>query len=325
VERERKGDIVNDEPTLDGQDMDSMGDTAVMPAVPDGAAAPAEAAGGPVSGVPGKKRIPVWAYVVAGVAVVGLALGAGLLVGGLGDDGEADTTTVAEADTEAEADTTIAVPDLRGMTIDRATSDITAAGLAVGEIAYVVAEDTVAPAGTVISHDPLPGAEVEPGSSVALVIALAPVVEDDDADDDSSSGGGTSTDPPAAPEDVTADDFELLLVQPKFIAPELIVLPQWQTVLEHTGAEAEWTSGAITLGSGEKRIILTGDGPAGYLVGVHSWGAGDTDWHLRSLVVSAPGGASFETELDVAAGTHTFRVKSQDTSVLWTVTVQEKK
>jgi hypothetical protein len=320
---------VSDEPTYDSHGADALGDTAEMPAVRSEAFAPADATdatGGPPPGAPGKKRVPVWAYVVAGLAVVGLALGAGVLVGGLGDDGEADTTTVAQAET----DTTIAVPDLRGMTLNRATDDITAAGLAVGEVAYVVAEDTVAPAGTVISHDPLPGAKVEPGSSVSLVIALAPVVEDDDDKDDKddkddSSGGGGSSQPPAAPEDVTVDDFDMLIVQPKFIKPELILAPQWQTVLEHTGAEAEWTSGAITLGSGEKRIILTGDGPAGYLVGVHSWGAGDTDWHLRSLVVSAPGGASFETELDVAAGTHTFRVKSQDTSVLWTVTVQEKK
>lgn len=323
---------MSDEPTYDGHSADALGDTAEMPVVRGEAFAPADATdatGGPPPGVPGKKPVPVWAYVVAGLAVVGLALGAGMLVGGLGDE-EADTTTVAQADDEAEADTTIAVPDLRGMTLNRATDDITAAGLTVGEVAYVVAEDTVAPAGTVISHDPLPGAEVEPDSSVSLMVALAPVEDDDDDDDkddkddkDDSSGG--SSNQPSAPEDVTVDDFELLLVQPKFIAPELIVLPQWQTVLEHTGAEAEWTSGAITLGSGEKRIILTGDGPAGYLVGVHSWGAGDTDWHLRSLVVSAPGGASFETELDVPAGAHTFRVKSQDTSVLWTVTVQEKK
>ncbi|MHC4624411.1 MAG: PASTA domain-containing protein, partial [Planctomycetota bacterium] len=61
------------------------------------------------------------------------------------------------------------VPDVVGMPEDDAITAITDAGLIVGSIGYECS-DTV-PAGDVISQNPPPGTEVDPGSSVNLVVS----------------------------------------------------------------------------------------------------------------------------------------------------------
>ncbi len=264
----------------------------------------------------------VW-FAVAVIAVLLAAVGIGVFLGTRKDEAPevAENTAVAE----------VVVPDLRGMTLERATQDAEAIGLTIGESATAVVEESVTPAGTVLSQDPLPGAKVEPGSAIALVIAEAP------AEPPAANTGGTSgttpsgsadpaVTPPPPPDDVSIADLGEMVVAPKAIDLSIFQVQQWTNVLEHTGSAAEWTSGAVALGAGDKRVILSGDGPTGYLVAVWSWDAAvDTDWKLESVVVSAPGGAPFETALSAPAGTTTFMVKSQDTSVLWTVQVQEKK
>ena len=299
--------------------MDESDTTQVMPEAPD--PLPVDAAS---AGKPPRMR---WWIIAAVVAVVIAATAGGVYLAGRGGEEAPETDLVAES--EVASVETVSVPDLRGMTLERATQDIEAAGLTVGSIATAVVEQSVAPAGTVFSQDPLPGEEVAPGTAVAVVMAEAPTVTppaESPSTGGSSSGGSAAAEPPPAPEDVEIGDLNLLPVKPIAIDPGVLVLqPQWTTVLEHTDAALEWTSGPVTLGSGEKRIILDADGPNGFLVGVHSWGPGQTDWKLRSLIVSQPGVNPYETELDVPAGVHTFRVKSLDTSVLWKITVQEKK
>lgn len=311
----------------------SADDTQVMPiaetsAPEDVASLPGgEGPAGPGGGATPKKTGVARVWFAAAVIVVLLAaVGVGVYLGTRDEDAPQVAEEV-EAKEDAE---TVAVPDLRGMTLERAAQDAEAAGLVIGSTATAVVDASVTPAGTVLSQDPLPGAEVEPGAAISLVIAEA-AAQPPAADTGTPSGGtsapdsGTS-DVPAAPEDVTIEDIDRLQVVPRPIDLGLIQLQQWTTVLEHTGAADEWTSGTLTLGGGEKRILLTADGPSGYLVAVWSWdAANDTDWQLESIVVSQPGGASFETALDAPAGNHTFMVKSNNTAVLWTVKVQEKK
>jgi hypothetical protein len=221
------------------------------------------------------------------------------------------------------------------MTLERAIADAEVAGLEIGTTAIAVVDASVAPAGTVLSQDPLPGAKVEPGTGISLVLAEAPAVQppaqpptgDSSGGTPSGSTGGTgdTTEPPPPPEDVTVNDISKLIAKPKVVDLGVFKIQQWTTVLEHTGADLEWTSAPITLGSGEKQIILSGDGSQGYLVAVHSWGVGDTDWKLRSIAPTKPGGEEYVVVLDAPAGLHTFMVKSMSSSVLWTLKVQEKK
>lgn len=310
----------------------SAEDTQVMPATE----APAPEDTGPLPGgegsagsdggvTPKKTGVArVW-FAVAVIVVLLAAVGVGVYLG-TRDEEEPEVAEVVEAEPDAE---TVVVPDLRGMTLERATQDAEAAGLVIGGTATAVVDASVTPAGTVLSQDPLPGAEVEPGAAIALVIAEAaaePPATDSGASGGSSSASDVPADVPAAPEDVTIEDIDRLQIVPRPIDLGLIQLQQWTTVLEHTGSAEQWTSGTLTLGGGEKRILLTADGPNGYLVAIWSWdAANDTDWQLESIVVSAPGGASFETALDAPAGDHTFMVKSNNTAVLWTAKVQEKK
>lgn len=323
---------MGDNETTQPLDAVSADDTQVMPTA--GASAPedvaalpgGEGATGPGGGVTPKKTgvARVW-FAVAVIAVLLAAVGVGVFLG----TREEEAPEVAEV-TETEVDAeVVVVPDLRGMTLERAAQDAEAAGLVIGGTATAVVDASVTPAGTVLSQDPLPGAEVEPGAAIALVIAEAaadPPATDSGSSGASSSSGDTPADVPEAPEDVTIEDIDQLQIVPRPIDLGLIQLQQWATVLEHTGSAEQWTSGTLALGSGEKRILLTADGPNGYLVAVWSWDAvNDTDWQLESIVVSAPGGASFETALDAPAGNHTFMVKSNNSAVLWTVKVQEKK
>jgi hypothetical protein len=251
------------------------------------------------------------------------AVGLGVFLGTRDKDESPEVAQDEAAETETKA---VVVPDLRGMTLERAASDAEAVGLVIGTTTTAIVDETVTPAGTVLSQDPLPGAEVEPGAAIALVIAEAPAEEPPAEDSSAGSSGSESSEPPAPPEDVTVEDIGMLTVVPRAIDLGLVQLQQWTTVVEHSDADTQWQSPTITLGSGEKRILLTADGTQGYPVAVWSWdAANDTDWHLESIVISTPGGATYETVLDAPTGNHTFLVKSSNASVLWTLKIQEKK
>lgn len=318
-------DAVSDDASGEVTQVLEPAEEAAVPGAPASDGHPVDAGGAPSAKKTGVARV----WLAAAVIVVLLAaVGVGVYLGTRDEEASevAEVTEVADAEDEVEM---TVVPDLRGMTLERATQDAEAAGLAIGGTATAVVDASVTPAGTVLSQDPLPGAEVAPGSAIALVIAEAaaqPPASDGGASGGSSAAADPPADVPAAPEDVTIEDIDQLQVVPRPIDLGLIQLQQWTTVLEHTGTAEQWTSGTLTLGGGDKRILLTGDGPSGYLVAVWSWdAANDTDWQLESIVVSQPGGASFETVLEAPAGNHTFMVKSNNTAVLWTVKVQEKK
>ncbi|MRR11653.1 PASTA domain-containing protein, partial [bacterium] len=158
----------------------------------------AQTTGGTRGGFP--KR---WIALIA-VAVVLLAAVIGVLLL-TGDN--ADETASAE----------VAVPDLRGMTLERAGEEVLGAGLVPGTVQYAVVEESVTPSGTVLSQEPLPGALVAPGSALNIVLArgAAPItqVETPDApgntatsDSSSSSGSaGSSTPPPPESQPVLPD------------------------------------------------------------------------------------------------------------------------
>jgi hypothetical protein len=64
------------------------------------------------------------------------------------------------------------VPDLRGLPLEEATARIEALGLVPGKVAQRESRD--AAEGTVLTQEPLAGMRVEPGSAVALVVAVPP-------------------------------------------------------------------------------------------------------------------------------------------------------
>lgn len=310
--------------------MDDQDVTQVMPATE---AAPEQGGGADEAPAPdgppaSKASVPRRWFAAGVVAVLLLAAGVGFYLGAQGED---DAVVEQEGNEIAEAEMAV-VPDLRGMTLERATADAETAGLVIGSTATAVVDASVTPAGTVLSQDPLPGAEVEPGAAIALVLAEAPAADTQPPAGGTSGGtsggssGGTATQPPATPSTPEIADLSQLTVTPHIVDLGSIVLQQqWTSVLEHTDTAQEWMSPGITLGDGDKRVLFTADGTQGYPLAVYSWGPGDTDWKMRSFAVSAPGSSPYETVLDVPAGTHTFLVKSSNTAVLWKLTVQEKK
>lgn len=64
------------------------------------------------------------------------------------------------------------VPDLRGLTVEEATARIEALGLVPGKVEKRESADTEE--GRVLTHEPLAGTRVDPGSEVSLVVAVAP-------------------------------------------------------------------------------------------------------------------------------------------------------
>lgn len=277
-----------------------------------------------------RASVPRRWFAAAVVAVLLLAAGVGVYLGMQGkDEPEVAEKEVAEAEQAT-------VPDLRGMTLERAIADAEAAGLEIGPTANAAVDPSVAPSGTVLSQDPLPGASAAPGSAITLVFAQAPVETQSPADSSAGAGssgtapsGGTPatpTEPPPAPENVAATDISKLAVKPKAIDLSLIQTAQWTTVVEHHDTALEWTSGPAVFGGGDKRIILNADGPNGNLVAVYSWdSATSTDWRLQSIIVSQPGDLPYQSIFSVPASTQMFMVRSNSTAVLWTLTVQEKK
>ncbi|MEW6298613.1 MAG: putative Ig domain-containing protein, partial [Thermodesulfobacteriota bacterium] len=76
----------------------------------------------------------------------------------------------------------VAVPDVVGQAQSAAEATITGANLTVGTVTN--AHSATVPAGSVVSQEPLAGAQVAPGSAVSLVVSLGPSPEDTDNDGD---------------------------------------------------------------------------------------------------------------------------------------------
>ncbi|MBN2846928.1 MAG: PASTA domain-containing protein, partial [Coriobacteriia bacterium] len=94
------------------------------------------------------------------------------------------------------------VPDLIGMTVSRATTDIEEAGLVLGELTEQIANET---SGTVIAQTPAAGTEVDSGTAVALVVAVGADTElEAEAEDET----GMDSEPEPDPEPVLEPEPE---------------------------------------------------------------------------------------------------------------------
>jgi len=107
--------------------------------------------------VPEKPRGRGWVWVAAGLAVVAVAAVVALWALGVF--------------TQDEPAATVAVPDLVGMTQQRAVTALEDAGLAAGAVTKEQSDE--GPAGTVIAQKPAAGSEVAEGSAVRLTVAAA--------------------------------------------------------------------------------------------------------------------------------------------------------
>ncbi|HET8629166.1 MAG TPA: serine/threonine protein kinase [Thermomicrobiales bacterium] len=111
---------------------------------------------------PPPRRAPALAALAALLLVALLVLGGRALAG---------AHSTATADTDAAA-ATVAVPDLRGLTLGNAYHRLLQAGLTPGRVD--VAPGPGRPANVVVYQDPPPGATVHPGATVNYVIRTAP-------------------------------------------------------------------------------------------------------------------------------------------------------
>lgn len=306
----------------------------------------------PVSTVMSASRASVprrW-FAAAVVAVLLIAAGVGFYLGTRGED-----ASVKGEDGVAGTET-VAVPDLRGMTLDRAGQEVLDAGLAAGTISLAVVEESVAPSGTVLSQDPLPGARVASGGEVDIVLAQGPVgtvvtpdvVADagtsgssgaDPSAGAATSGDGASGGPPAVqpilPDLPPAGSIDVSKLQPHVIDPGIFKLlePTYRTVVEHEGYDAEaWQSAALTFGDKPKRVFIVANGPQ-FPVAVWSWGPADSDWVLRTVWIAYPGahetdppedGGGWIESFDVGPGTHTVLVRLNPDVIWWKVRIEEQ-
>lgn len=254
----------------------------------------------------------------------------------------------------------VEVPDMRGMTLDRAGEEVLAAGLAPGTVNYAVVETSIATSGTVLSQDPLPGALVDAGTKMNVVIAQGPQADTvaevvagsgtEAASGDQQSASGTGTDsgsgtPPPPPDqpatlpDMPAVDPDIFSsLQPHVVNPGIfdLVQPEYRTVVEHEGFNADaWQSPALTFGDKPKRVLLVADGPHYVPIAVWAWGPNDTDWRLKTIWASFNGafysdeedngGGTLIEAFDVGAGMHTVLVRLNPDVTWWKVVIQEQK
>lgn len=245
------------------------------------------------------------------------------------------------------------VPDLRGMTLERAGDEVKAVGLAPGTVSFAVVDESVTPSGTVLSQDPLPGAVAQKGSTVNIVLAQGPqpptvVAEaeteapaEEQTEQPPGTDGNQSAEQPPAPESPLPDlppagSIDISKLQPRVVDPGIfkLVEPQYTTVLEHEAfSAADWQSPALTFGDKPKRIWITAAGPYNTPIAVWAWGPGDTDWKLKTIWASYPGayenadgtGGTWIEPFKVGAGTYTVLVRLNPGVTWWKIRVEEQK
>lgn len=283
------------------------------------------------------------------LAVVAALLLVGIVAFALGSDDGAEKVTAVE----------VAVPDLRGMTLDRAGDEVAGAGLSPGTIDYATVDESVTPSGTVLSQDPVPGALVAPGTKLDIVLAQGPpgaaaVVAEvtqpaeteassGDATDDSGAGAVGATPPPSDPPPVLpdlppAESIDISKLQAGTVNPGVFKLlkPEYRIVVEHEGYDSgDWQSPALTFGDKPKRILIAADGPLSMPLAVWAWGPSDGDWRLKTVWFSGPGNyfsdnpesgsGTLITPFAVGAGTYTVLVRLNPDVKQWKVVIQEQK
>lgn len=280
-------------------------------------------------------------FAFAVVAVLLLLAGVGVLL-------------ATSADKDVVASSEVAVPDLRGMTLDRAGEEVLAAGLQPGTVTYAVVEESVTPSGTVLSQDPLPGALVDPDTAMDIVLARGPAApagptttttsqtstqdpQSSTSSGSSSSGSGSGTtppdQPPALPDVPPAESIDISKVQPRIVDPGVFKLlePTYKTLLHHSQSGGDWQSPGIVFGDKPKRVSITADGPLNNPIAVWSWGPNDSDWTLENVSPSGPGATegdehtgTFTYDFEVGAGVHTILVRPNYAIVWWAVKIEEQ-
>ena len=141
-------------------------------------------------------------------------------------------------------DTPITVPSLAGMTLDRATSDLQAMGLEVGEVKKV--HDSSVPEGVVMDQYPTTGTSVAAGTKINLQVSLGPAPATD------------TTEPSQNPETVTKT---LSVTLPSGDGTVHVVITQSaKTVYDHTVERSQGSVSVSLTGSGTEEIEIYFDG-----------------------------------------------------------------
>lgn len=146
---------------------------------------------------------------------------------------------------------TVTVPDLVGMTLERAETEIDDAGLALGDVSLAIAEESVATSGTVLAQTPLPGTEVDEGTSVALVIATGPPIALAEVETEAPV-------PTPAPAPAPAPEPEPVPEPEPTPAPA----PEWQTQVFDEGV-GSYVSPPFTPRADEQRLVIVISAPTG--------------------------------------------------------------
>jgi hypothetical protein len=195
----------------------------------------------------------------------------------------------------------IIVPDVVGLSIERAEQALDAPGLALGDVEYVSVDADSAEADTVVSQLPRAGTEVEAGAEVALVAARIQEEAREGADGGAPSGGssGGSGSSSGAEGDIT-------------IQPGAQSAYAWRTVAADSGA-GDYLSSTFTATSTRLRLTTTlsttsGAGMIGFNL-VRQGSVGSVEQRLATFPAT-PDAASHVQELDISEGTYRVRVQA---------------
>ena len=117
------------------------------------------------------RRIWLWGLLTVGllVALVALII---LLVNAIGDSSDSDTDPVQTGTPVPVASDAVVVPFVVDLGRDQAVSLLQARGLEVGRLTTEIRTDI--PSDRVLSQDPEPGVEIQPGEAVDLVVSVGP-------------------------------------------------------------------------------------------------------------------------------------------------------
>lgn len=242
------------------------------------------------------------------------------------------------------------VPNVLGMSLERATQEIERSAMAPGAVAHAIVEESVAPSGTVLSQRPLQGELADPGTKIDIVLARGP------APAETTQGGEPSAQPVAVVEEQTAQqptqqppaqqppaaEPALPTEPPATIDPKLVAQPLavdkkallsqfgWTSRLLTGGSETSFQSGIFAFeGTGDKRAVLTLFGSADCAWSVLLMNvANDTQW--RWVGFAHPevksGTFTYTIPLNEYAGIYKVAVVGNATngSHTWNLDVQEK-